>query len=479
MGVLASEIPPPEIASEDGSGNDGVHPQRILQKMDLRIMPIVSLLYFMSFLDRGNIGNAKIEGLGTDLDLTGQQYNWTLTVFFFTYAFLEIPSNMLLKKLRPSVWLPSIMCAWGLVMTLMGLVENFTGLLIARLFLGATEAGLFPGVAYYLSTWYAREYSQYRQALFFCAATVSGSFSGLLAYAISKMDGVGGLDGWRWIFILEGIATFLVAVASFFLIHDSFETCNFLTRPEKDWVASKLNNHGQGKSERFNVKYLIQAVTDWQVLVAMFMNMGILGPIYGISLFLPTIIKDLGYQSTQAQLLTIPVYVAGAIVALLSAYLSDRMGKRSSFLLCLLTVAIVGYIMMLCGAAKDEPGVVYAGVFVTVAGLYSAFPGNIAWISNNVAGDYKKSVALAIHVGCGNLGGAITSNIYRSQDSPKFILGHSVSLALVAVAFIAVTTLRLGYRLENKRRERLNEGDSQKEDAEDLGDKAPSFRYIV
>lgn len=194
--------------------------------------------------------------------------------------------------------------------------------------------------------------------------------------------------------------------------------------------------------------------------------------------------------------------MAGAIVALLSAYLSDRMGKRSSFLLPLLTVAIVGYIMMLCGAAKGESGVVYAGVFVTVVGkclilslartskaqsltgiwlqgLYSAFPGNIAWISNNVAGDYKKSVALAIHVGCGNLGGAITSNIYRSQDSPKFILGHSVSLALVAVAFIAVTTLRLGYGFENKRRERLGEGDSGKEDSEDLGDKSPSFRYIV
>lgn len=113
----------------------------ILRKMDLRLIPMLALLYLLSFLDRGNIGNAKIEGLVEDLGMTGSQYNWTLTVFFFTYAAFEVPSNLLLKKLRPSIWLPTIMVAWGVVMTLMGIVQNFHGLLIARIFLGVTEAG--------------------------------------------------------------------------------------------------------------------------------------------------------------------------------------------------------------------------------------------------------------------------------------------------------------------------------------------------
>jgi predicted MFS family arabinose efflux permease len=95
----------------------------------------------------GNIGNAKIEGLQEDLNMSPDQYNWCLTVFFFTYAAFEVPSNLLLKKLRPSVWLPTIMVAWGIVMTLMGIVQNYHGLLVARIFLGVTEAGLFPGVA--------------------------------------------------------------------------------------------------------------------------------------------------------------------------------------------------------------------------------------------------------------------------------------------------------------------------------------------
>ena len=113
----------------------------ILRKMDLRLIPMLALLYLLSFLDRGNIGNAKIEGLVEDLGMTGAQYNWSLTVFFFTYAAFEVPSNLLLKRLRPSVWLPSIMVAWGTVMTLMGLVKGFEGLVVARVFLGVTEAG--------------------------------------------------------------------------------------------------------------------------------------------------------------------------------------------------------------------------------------------------------------------------------------------------------------------------------------------------
>ena len=113
----------------------------ILRKMDLHLIPMLSLLYLLSFLDRGNIGNARIEGLVEDLGMSGPQYNWCLTAFFFTYAAFEVPSNLLLKKLRPSIWLPSIMVAWGIVMTLMGIVQNYHGLLIARIFLGVTEAG--------------------------------------------------------------------------------------------------------------------------------------------------------------------------------------------------------------------------------------------------------------------------------------------------------------------------------------------------
>lgn len=142
--------------------------KKILRKMDWHLIPMLALLYLLSFLDRGNIGNAKIEGLVETLGMTGAQYNWCLTVFFFTYAAFEVPSNLLLKKLRPSIWLPTIMVAWGIVMTLMGIVQNYHGLLIARIFLGVTEAGLFPGVAYYITMWYCRHEAQFRRIVFQC-----------------------------------------------------------------------------------------------------------------------------------------------------------------------------------------------------------------------------------------------------------------------------------------------------------------------
>lgn len=249
----------------DGIDTSNVDPKKTLRKMDMRLIPMLAILYLLSFLDRSNIGNAKIQGLQTDLNLTGTQYNLCATVFFFTYCLFEIPSNLLLKRFRPSIWLPSIMIAWGAVMTLMGLVKNYHGLLIARLFLGVAEAGLYPGVAYYLTMWYCTEELALRQGLFFSAASMAGAFSGLLAYAIAKMHGVGGLAGWQWIFILEGLLTVVVAVAAFFILHDFPDTASFLTVEEKAWVVHRLKYQGSKKSGRvvaesdhFEWKYVVK-----------------------------------------------------------------------------------------------------------------------------------------------------------------------------------------------------------------------------
>ena len=193
---------------------------------------------------------------------------------FFTYCLFEVPSNLLLKRLSPSIWLPGIMVAWGTVMTLMGLVQNYHGLLIARIFLGVAEAGLYPGVSFYLTMWYCTNELAFRQALFFSAASVAGAFSGLLAYAIVKMDGVGGLEGWRWIFILEGLLTVAVALFAFWALYDFPDTAGFLTLEEKAWVVHRLKYQGSKKSGRnvaesdhFEWKYVIRGKHLWRLFV--------------------------------------------------------------------------------------------------------------------------------------------------------------------------------------------------------------------
>ncbi|KAL8904528.1 MAG: hypothetical protein Q9171_007016 [Xanthocarpia ochracea] len=476
--------PPPDYPGVDTSGVD---PKKVLLKMDLHLIPMLALLYLLSFLDRGNIGNARIEGLVESLNMTGPQYNWCLTVFFFTYCAFEVPSNLLLKRLRPSIWLPSIMVAWGTVMTLMGIVQDFKGLLIARIFLGVTEAGLYPGVAYYITMWYCRTEAQFRQAMFFSAASVAGAFSGLLAFAIAKMDGVGGYEGWRWIFILEGILTVVVAIIAFFTIYDFPETAKFLTEPERAWVVHRLRYQGSkdsgqmvAESEHFKWRYVREAFTDWQIYLGLWMYWGIVCPLYGTSLFLPTIIRELGYTSSTAQLLTVPIYITAAILAVIVAWFSDRSGQRSPYIFTCMCVITIGFIICISASAHGGvPGVVYAGIFIAVCGIYPAFPGNVTWISNNLAGSYKRSAGMAIHIGMGNLAGAMASNFYRSSDGPKYILGHALELAFVAVGLCAVVGLRWNYGRINGKREQMPLGEYSDAENSEKGDRAPTFRYVL
>ncbi|KAL4802454.1 major facilitator superfamily domain-containing protein [Aspergillus unguis] len=469
--------------------------KRVLRKMDLRLLPMLALLYLLAFLDRGNIGNAKIEGMLDDLNMTGPQYNWCLTVFFFTYVAFELPSNLLLKKLRPSRLFGMLMFAWGIVMTLMGIVQNYHGLLVSRLFLGVAEAGLYPGMAYYITLWYPRHLAQYRQAFFFSAASIAGAFSGILAWAIAKMDGVGNYAGWRWIFILEGLLTVLVGIVAPFVMYDFPETAKFLTEQERRYVVYMLraqnSTGGSGpdgqrhevveEQQKFRIKYVLDALTDWQIYVGLFMYWGITCPLYGISFFLPSIIQDLGYTSSTAQLLTVPIYITAAVVAVVSAWMSDRYKKRSPFVLFFMCLIAIGYIIVLASSDRGVPGVVYFGVFVAAVGLYPAFPGNVTWISVNLAGDYKRAAGMAMHIGLGNLAGAMASNFYRAQDAPRYVLGHALELGFVVVGIIAVLILRVSYTRINKKRDGIDVSELGM-DAHELakmGDRSPLFRYML
>ncbi|KAI9686682.1 MAG: hypothetical protein M1820_010586, partial [Bogoriella megaspora] len=435
--------------------------KKILWKIDMRLIPVLTILYLLAFLDRGNIGNAKIEGLSEDLHLTGAQYNWALTAFFFTYCAFEVPSNMMLKRLKPSIWLPSIMVAWGIVMTLMGIVQNYGGLLAARIFLGVAEAGLFPGVAYYLTMWYPRYDVQVRQAVFFSAASIAGAFSGLLAYGISFMDGVGGLAGWRWIFILEGILTVVVAVVSFFFVYDFPETAKFLSNEERAFVVFRLKYDGQdadtensqkvAQSDEFGWKYVKMAFLDWQIWVNIVVYWGYVCPLYGVSLFLPTIIKELGYQNTTAQLLTVPIYVTAAIITVIVAWAADRKRVRSPFIVTALFFQLAGFIICI---STGKAGVTYAGIFIATCAIYPSQPSNVTWLANNLAGSYKRAVGMGIQISVGNLAGAAASNFYRSEDAPRYILGHGLEIGFTCAGIIAAVVLIFNYRRINAKRER-------------------------
>ncbi|KAF3352638.1 hypothetical protein VdG1_08804 [Verticillium dahliae VDG1] len=186
--------------------------KKLVKKIDLFLMPMLWIMYILNYIDRTNIGNAKIAGMGDDLALDDNEYAWVLSIFFFGYLICEIPSNMILSRTAPSIFLPGIMFIWGGLCAAMAVVTNYGGLLGFRFVLGCVEAGFFPGVLYLLSCWYTKAELGKRFAIFYTAAVLSGAFGGLLAGAItSNLDDAHGIAGWRWLFIIEGVATVGVA----------------------------------------------------------------------------------------------------------------------------------------------------------------------------------------------------------------------------------------------------------------------------
>lgn len=185
-----------------------------------------------------NVSNALTMGLTTELRLTGQQPNIALTIFFVPYVLFEIPSNVLMRKFNPHIWLSGSILCFGIIMLCQGFVRSYGGLLATRFFLGLTEAGIFPGSFYLISFWYKPEESQKRFTAYWSSTILAGAFGGLLASAISNMNGVQGLSNWRWVFILEGIVTVLIGIAAFFLVTDFPREATWLSSQEKELILT-------------------------------------------------------------------------------------------------------------------------------------------------------------------------------------------------------------------------------------------------
>ncbi|KAI0850387.1 MFS general substrate transporter [Daldinia vernicosa] len=458
--------------------------RKLVWRLDWILIPWLCILYLLAFLDRTNIGNAKVAHLTDDLHLSvPEEYNMTLTIFFISYSVFEPVTNVLLKRLRPSVFIPIIMILWGASMTGMGFVYNYSGLMAARWFLGLAEAGLFPGINYYLSCWYKRSEFGVRAAIFFSAAAISGSFGGLLAAAIELMDGIGGRPGWAWIFILEGLLTIVFGAASFWMVHDFPDQARFLSEDDRTRVVRRLKADQQSSAEHeeWNMSYLIAGLKDWKMWLGMVIYMGCDMPLYAFSLFLPSIIQELGWSTStvRSQLLSVPPYAAAAVLTVVIGFVADRTRQRGLCNILVSLIGIAGFIMLL---ASTDPRVKYAGTFLGALGIYPCISNTISWMANNIEGVYKRGVVLGFVIGWGNLNGIVSSNIYFSP--PRYLEGHGVMIAYMALflfggSVLMTTLLRIenGKRRQGKR-DYLIEGKSAKE-IEALGDSKPDFLYTV
>ncbi|KAK3938031.1 putative high-affinity nicotinic acid transporter protein [Diplogelasinospora grovesii] len=467
----------------ESAGWDAASTKRLLRKIDIKLIPFLALLYLLSFLDRSNIGNARLDTLEKDLGLNSArlQYNHALAIFFPFYVAAEIPSNLAMKRFRPSIWIPSLMIAWGLCTTLMGIVKDYPGLLVARSALGVAEGGLFPGIAYYIAMWYRRHECGLRMAIFFSAATAAGAFGGLLARGIVEMRGIGGLSGWQWIFILEGILTILIAGVAFKFMSDYPVTAKFLTEEERTEVTARLKLDRSSLADEYNMAFFWAAIKDWKIWVHMFITIGVYTPLYSYSLFLPTIVKDLGHTSNTAQLMTVPPYIVACVFCIGAGWYADKLGQRGIFMIGFILMSIMGVIMLV---AARSPAAKYAGCFFLASGIYPNVPLGVAWNGNNIGGSLKRGVGIAMHVGFGNLGGIIAAYLFLTKHSPACCPGYGTMLGCLVMALVLSIFIAIYLRRENARRDREHKPPSEYMEAEkfaerEKGDNATFFRYTV
>lgn len=390
---------------------------------------------------------------------------------------------MIIKRFRPSLYLSSLMFCWGIINMCMGFVHSYGALLGLRFLLGIFEAGLLPGIIYVTSQYYKRHEYQKRMSFFFCSTVVAGAFGGLLAYAIAHLGGKHGYAAWRWIFIIEGAITSTIAIIASFLIIDWPEQTKYLNAEEKELLRRRLATDVDDscRMDVLNKASLKLILSDYKIWLGALVYLGVGVPGLSGTFFLPTILLEFDWVAEEAQVRTIPVYVFAAGMMIIGAWASDRLKHRYSFFVFGTALVTIGYGMLLAQVGKSRD-YKFGAVFLVFGGAYMVTPMALAWLQNNLSGQWKRAFGSSIQVTIGNIAGIIGSNIFLVSEAPTYKTGYGVALACMWVGLIAATLMFLLMWRENKKRDagerddRLNLPDDVKNN---LGDAYPTFRFTL
>ncbi|GES66603.1 MFS transporter [Aspergillus terreus] len=417
----------------------------LVLKQDLRIIPLCASIYLLCYLDRSNIGNAKIlnEDTGDDLltetGMSSYQYTIALMVFLIAYALFEVPSNYFLKKLRPSRWIAFLMLSWGAATMGLGGAHSYAQVTGIRFLLGAMEAGLFPGLVYYLTFWYRHSERSMRVALILASATLAGAFGGAIAYGVGHMNGAHGLSAWRWLFIIEGAPSCAAAFLVWFFLPDYPETAKWLTSEEKALAARRLAAEGsKGAASAMTWADARAVLTDWRLYAHYAVYFGISTPFSSLSLFTPAITSGLGYANLRAQLMTVPPWAAAYVVTTAAAWSADHFNSRG---LHSAAFALIGAMGFLASAVLPPDAYLhrYGCLIVATSGAFACIPPLLGWLSANLTSTAGTGLAIALNVSFGAPGQIVGVWIYKSEEKARgYPTGHWTNAALLL--FVCVGT---------------------------------------
>ena len=327
--------------------------RRVVSKVSWRLLPFLFLLYVIAYIDRINVGVAKT-AMSRDLGLDPELFGAGAGIFFIGYFLFEVPSNLILTRVEARVWIARIMVFWGIITVCTMFVRGLTSFYVLRFILGAAEAGFFPGILFYLTRWFRARDRARAISLFMSAGTLAGLIGNPLSGALLHLDGIGGLKGWHWLFLLEGIPAILLGISVLFLLTESPEKARWLTPEESDWLRGELAREQAGKGERHASSMLagLAHPTVWHLTAVYFL---LVTGAYGFEFWLPTIMKGMNKSSDfHAALLSAVPYLVATFVMVVVGHHSDRTGERRWHVAGSMFAAVVGFFV----AAKIQNPVV-------------------------------------------------------------------------------------------------------------------------
>ena len=418
-----------------------------------RVIPFLMLCYFVAYVDRVNVGFAALT-MNHDIGLSPSAYGAGAGIFFLSYFVFEVPSNLAVERFGAKRWIVRIMVSWGIVAAAMALIVGPYSFYAVRFALGAAEAGFFPGILFYLTLWFPRAYRGRIVGWFMAAIPISTIIGAPVSGAILGMDGLLGLHGWQWLYILEGIPAVLLAALVPFLLTDTPERAAWLGAAERDWLIGRL------RLERLEMEAegkitVVQALLDVRVLGLSLVYFGAISCTFGLGFFLPTIVKGFGVTNTQAGFITAIPYVFGLLGMLTVGRRSDRTGTRRLHCAAGLVIGAAG---LVASTAVDDPVLKMVAFSVAAFGFLGCQP--VFWsIPSTFLTGAAAAGGIALINALGGLAGFFGPSVvgWIRQETGSYLWGMVTVAGCALVAAVVVMALGVG-DVAPRPRGRLAEG---------------------
>ncbi len=399
-GLADTGSPPPATASADAAAAElGRHTYAAAAK---RLLPLLAVCYFLSYLDRTNVSVAALT-MNKALGISATAFGLGTGLFFIGYFLVEVPSNMIMHKVGARRWIARIMISWGIVAAGQALIQGDSSFYLARILLGVMEAGFFPGVILYLTLWFPAAQRARVVGLFMVAVPLSTALGAPVGGLLLKLDGLAGVAGWQWLFIVEGVPTVLIGFAVLRWLTDHPKDATWLTPPQRSWLSTTLAAEAKETSSRYTMTTR-QALVNPRVLALSMVYFAIVFGLYGLGFWIPTIIKkSLSIQDNlTVTLLTAAPYAVGAVAIIAWGRLVDRRGRPA--LLTAIPMLIGGLALAVTAFGTSMPWLGYAGLSVCAIGIMASFPGFWTLPSVFMSGA-AAAVGIAVINAIGNLSG--------------------------------------------------------------------------